>query len=171
MDKEDPDKLSNEVKYLEGENKSLKSRIEESEYFERINKNIIRELEQKLVELNNLQNKLNDKIIEGQIIGSINSDLKEKIDLLDNNEANLRSELNHAAQFKYKFEEENNRNVNLQLQLQDTTIQLQEQATNIILLKEQISRTALLECLLADAEQEIAEWKILTEIRKHTFIA
>lgn len=170
MNNEDPVKLQSEIKILVAENKSLKERAREYIDADSINKNIIRDLQQKLVDYNNLQNKLNNKIIEQQIIGSNKKDLKEKIGLLNNNEVHLKLELNKYDQYKYNFEQVENKNTNLHLQLIDATVQLKEQTKNVIFLNEQISRMALLECLLADAEQEITEWKMLAEAKKDNLI-
>ena len=153
------DKILRDVKYYGAENQSLKLRIEEYKYIDKINQNTILELRQRIVDFNYLQNKLNDAIVELGFTKSINEDFKKKLLLANKNEMNLQIELNQLRNFRHKLDEKENDYTNLKLQLDDTIYQLRKQRSQSLFLNEQISRIDLLESLLADAIQERDEWK------------
>lgn len=157
------DKILRDVKYYGAENESLKLRIEEYKYIDKINQNTILELRQRIVDFNYLQNKLNDAIVELGFTKSINEDFKKKLLLANKNEMNLQIELNQLGNYRHKLDEKENDYTNLKLQLEDTIYQLRKQRSQSLFLNEQISRIDLLESLLADAIQERDEWKLKGE--------
>ena len=159
----DRSQSSTDLKYCGAENESLKCRIEEYKSIDGINKNTILELQQKLVDFNILRNQLNDAIVELGFIKSINEDLIKKLLLANNNELSLQIERNQSGNFKHKLEEMENDKSNLQVKLANNNDQLNKQHINSITSNEQISKLALLECLLADAKQERDEWKAIAE--------
>lgn len=160
------DKILRDVKYYGAENQSLKLRIDEYKYIDGINQNTILELRQRIVDFNYLQNKLNDAIVELGFIKGINEDLNKKLLLANKNQMNLQIELNQLGNFRHKLDEKENDNTNLKLQLEDTINQLKKQRTESLFLNERIRRIDLLECLLADAIQELNEWKLKGEKQK-----
>ena len=157
------DKILRDVKYYGAENESLKLRIEEYKFIDGVNKNIILELKQKLVDFDYLKNTLNDAIAEVRFMKSINEDLNKKVLLANKNEMNLIIELNQLGNFSHKLDEKENDNNNLKLQLEDTINQLRKHRTELLFLNEKISRIDLLESLLADTIQERDEWKLKGE--------
>ena len=157
------DKILRDVKYYGAENQSLKLRIEEYKYIDKINQNTILELRQRIVDFNYLQNKLNDAIVELGFTKSINEDFKKKLLLANKNEMNLQIELNQLGNHRHKLDEKENDYTNLKLQLEDTIYQLRKQRSQSLFLNEQISRIDLLESLLAGAIQERDEWKLKGE--------
>lgn len=159
MDNFDNQSLINKIKYLVAENESLKERINECEFIVASRQKIIQELKLQMNENNDVKSRLDEQVMELE-------NLQVSIDKIiafnpgSFQPHSLRNDLSHQLiehqqQFTY-----------LQTQLSDLQSQLQELKNRNLLLQQQSGRVAELESLLADAEQERDEWKVLAKLKE-----
>lgn len=159
MDNFDNQSLINKIKYLVAENESLKARISECEFIAASRQKIIQELKLQVNENSDVKSRLDEQVMELE-------NLQVSIDKIiafnpgSFQPHSLRNDLSHQLiehqqQFTY-----------LQTQLSDLQSQLQELKNRNLLLQQQPGRVAELESLLADAEQERDEWKVLAKLKE-----
>lgn len=159
MDNFDNQSLINKIKYLVAENESLKERINECEFIVASRQKIIQELKLQMNENSDVKSRLDEQVMELE-------NLQVSIDKIiafnpgSFQPHSLRNDLSHQLiehqqQFTY-----------LQTQLSDLQSQLQELKNRNLLLQQQSGRVAELESLLADAEQERDEWKVLAKLKE-----
>jgi uncharacterized coiled-coil protein SlyX len=159
MDNSDNQSLINKIKYLVAENESFKERINEYEFIAASRQKIIQELKLQMNENSDVKSRLDEQVMELE-------NLQVSIDKIiafnpgSFQPHSLQNDLSHQLiehQQKFTYS---------QTQLSDLQSQLQELKNRNLLLQQQSGRVAELESLLADAEQERDEWKVLAKLKE-----
>jgi chromosome segregation ATPase len=158
--------LLNKVKQLVAENTSLKARLEEYQYSIVSKEKELHELKLTIANSNEIRSSLDNKIFELELLQNYMGDMEKEAAGAVNREQELRQQVGHAISVSHQLQDLKQQYTYLQTQVTDQQTQLQELNNRNLLLQQQTSRIALLETLLADAEQERDEWKALAGLKE-----
>lgn len=166
MDTNNNSDLFNHIKHLLAENASLKERLNDYQNNISIKEKEIQELRLQIASNNQIKSQLDNQLIAVEILQNYMDGLGGELPGDDKAAINVQHKDGSSVLIKHQMENIKKRYTYMQTKYTDQQIQLTALNARNLLLQQQASRVAALESLLADAEQEIAEWKMLAAVKE-----
>ena len=164
MKTDGPDLLQ-QIKSLVAENVHLKSRLDELQSYTAFKEQEVQELKLKIAAGTETKSKLDNQLLEIEILQNYMAGLQQKAAGAVNRELDLEQQIGNDISEHHQFQDLQQQYIYLQAQLTDLQDQLQECNSRNVVLQQETSRMAVQESLLADAQQERDEWKALVKLK------